>query len=204
MHFALGTKLAAAIAGLMASTAFSFAMLQSGGPGVGPLAFAPLEKGEHARVQLTAGEAYVDRVHVSDTGEPVAYTLRVGAGSALEGRFTATFPVMVDAASVIHDSRNGTLLVPFGERELLALQADMGEPLDARQAGALRGSMAVTDGGHRFGQVEDVRNDPHRGTVLNIRIAGAGGELQTVPETCVSQVPQTGLLVVRTCNLSTV
>ncbi|WP_429910757.1 hypothetical protein [Glycocaulis sp.] len=205
MHMAIGSMIAAALTGLAASTAVTLAGSQSGQSRFVPAAAAPADALQDFQVRLADGEAYIDQVHYDEAGSPVAFTMRVGAGSRFAARFRPALPVRIDAEDVLFDARRGVVVVPFGEHDLLAQQAAASIALADADSVVPAGTAVITDRGHRFGEiVEDAADTPEAGQVLMIRLYGAGGGLQRVPAACAGLVPETGLVVVRACNLDTV
>ncbi|GGG95128.1 hypothetical protein GCM10007420_08310 [Glycocaulis albus] len=203
MHMAIGSTIAAALTGLAASTAVTLAGPQTDRIVLTPASAAPASAPGEVRVQLAQGEAYLDQIHYAETGSPAAFTVRLGARSRMAGRFLSTLPVRVDASDVRFDAARSIAFIPYAEDELLARQAASGIPVAAAHAPELAGAPVITDRGHRFGLVERIAQSPGTGLVLMVRINGAGGGLQQVPASCAAQVPETGLVVVRTCNLDT-
>lgn len=201
MHIANGTTIIAALAGLAASTAVSLSGPQKGSPSLTPARHAGAENLNAARVRLADGDAYLDKIQYGGNGEIVAFTVRVGAPSRLAGRFVSTLPASIGADHVRYDVQAGAILIPYGETALLASQADAGMALGEADLRSMNGAMAVTDRGHRFGHVDSVVTQGG-GAVLMVRLAGAGGGLQPVPEACARIVRETGLVIVRTCNLA--
>lgn len=204
MHMAIGSTIAAALTGLAASTAVMLADPQTGRSGVLAVSAAPADALEGMRVQLADGRAFIDQVHYGETGSPVAFTVRIGAGSRTAARFVPTLPARVDAADIHIDSERGIAHAVHDESHLLAhqLSASVGITNDDLQA--LTGAPVITDQGHRFGEVEQLATTPGAGLVLMVRLGGAGGGVQPVPSSCAALVPETGLVIVRTCNLGTI
>lgn len=202
MHIANGTTIIAALAGLAASTAVSLSGPQTGSPSLTPVSHAGAENLNAARVRLADGDAYLDQIQYGGNGEIVAFTVRVGAPSRLAGRFVSTLPASIGAEHVRYDVQAGAILIPYGETALLASQADAGMALGEADLRSMTGAMAVTEQGHRFGQVDSVVTHGGAGAILMIRLAGTGGGLQPVPEACARIVRETGLVIVRTCNLA--
>lgn len=204
MHMAIGSTIAAALTGLAASTAITLAGPQSGQSSFVTAAAAPAYALQALDVHLAEGQAYLDQVHYDEAGSPVAFTMRVGAGSRLAARFRPALPVHIAVENVLFDAGRGVVIVPFGEHDLLAQQAASSIALADAGSVVPAGTAVITDRGHRFGEIEDTAFTPEAGQVLTIRLYGAGGGLQRVPASCAGLVPETGLVVVRSCNLDTV
>lgn len=202
MHLAIGTTIASALAGLAISTAMTLGPERAGAPALVPAGFASEDALASARVELTDGAAFLQSVRYGETGQPVSFTIQVGAGSQIASRFVPTYPVTVNAQDVRFDAGQGTILVGLDEAELFAQQADASMALTSADAARAEGAPAVTDRGHVFGVVEAVQVGADEGLVLAIRLAGAGGGIVNVPQSCASIVPETGLVIVRTCNLA--
>lgn len=204
MHMAIGSTIAAALTGLAAGTAVMLADPQTGRSGVLAASAAPADAFEGMRVQLAEGRAYIDQVHYGEAGSPVAFTVRIGAGSRTAARFVPTLPARVDAADIHIDPERGIALAAYGEGALLAQQMSSSVEIADSDRAALAGAPVITDRGHRFGEVERLAAEPGAGLVLMVRLGGAGGGIQPVPSSCAAFVRETGLVIVRTCNLGTI
>ena len=73
--------------------------------------------------------------------------------------------------------------------------------LSEAQTLRLAGAPVITEDGHRFGAVDKVLHEAE-GVFVWVRLSGADGGLQRVPASCAGFVPDTRLVVVRTCNLA--
>lgn len=193
MQMAAGSMIAVGLVGLVAGAALS----------VSTPALRPHETSmsPSVRVWLPDGEAYVDEIWYDAHGAPAVFVVQIGAGSRLAGRFVPTVPVMIRADQVYHDREQRTLHIPYSGKDLLAQQSAAGVPLGRADRPRLAGAPVITDDGHRFGEVESVREEVAGDLTLRVRLSGADGGLQGVPASCAEFVPDTGIVVVRTCDL---
>lgn len=202
MHLVTGSTIAAAVAGLVASIALHLVAPTGSGIFAMSSGTTALTSAERMDILTPFGPVPLEAVHYAPSGEPSAYTLRIETYHRLPGSSRTGVPVIIAAARVLQDTDRNQILIAMDETSLLALQRDAAVPVEQATGVPLAGAPVITDRGHVFGRVERVRHEANSGRMLHIRLAGAGGGDLMVPQACASVVPETGLVVVRTCDLA--
>lgn len=202
MHLAIGTTIASALAGLAASTMMTMAPQAGTVPSLVPASSVERVAPGSTRVQLGEGEAYLRSVRQDAQTAAPLFMVEVGAGSELAARFVTTRTALVRGEDVRIDAVSGNVVYAGSETELLSRQGEFAVPVSRNHAASLQGAGVVTDQGHVFGEVAAVRRDANGDLHLSIQMAGASAASLEVPQGCAAIVPETGLVIVRTCNLS--
>ncbi|MGP1274934.1 MAG: hypothetical protein ACQRW7_05910 [Caulobacterales bacterium] len=202
MHLAIGTTIATALAGLAASTMMTMGPQAGTAPALVPASSVEAIAPGNARFQLAQGEAYLRSLRQGTQTAAPLFVVEVGAGSELAARFVTTRTALVRSEDVRIDAVSGDIVYAGSDTELLARQSEFAVPVSRYHAGDLQGAGVITDQGHDFGEVDTVRRDASGDIHLSIRMAGASSATLEVPQACASIVPETGLVIVRTCNLS--